>query len=158
MSSYKHWHHYPSTSTRDMDISGISHPPSSQSVSHNLITDTSDTRDMQLFRSPQTSKGGLKAVIQRPLSAGCGSLWWLWMDRFGANVVWGDMYCDNSSVNTPSADPQWARRERALKMWHLRGMLGTISLLIPPPTLNPHPVRTYRSIQHWPHYEICLGE
>lgn len=59
-------------STRVTYIVGITHPhPDSQSPSHNLITDSSDTRDILLFKRPSNFKRGpLKAAIQLPFFSG----------------------------------------------------------------------------------------
>lgn len=115
--------------------------PLTQSSSHNLITDTSDTRDTQLFKSPSNFKRDFSKQPFRGLfSVGWGSPGLLWMDWFGANVVRGNLYCDNSSVNTvlhpQLADPQWARhlsQRKSLENLTLKREVLHNTLLIPHP-------------------------
>lgn len=116
----------------------IVHPhPDTHTPSHNLITDTSG--DTLLFRLQKEDL--LNHLFRGSFSMGQGLLWLSWIGWFGGNLVRGYLYCANSGVNTPysslqPAQHQWARhlsQRKSLKIWHLKGKLGTITPLIQQP-------------------------
>lgn len=94
-------------------------------------------------KAPQTSKGDLsKQPFKGPFfqwdEGRCGCYEWIDLER-----MWSEATCiviiPVSTLCTPPLHPLIlnelgsCRTERALKIWHLRGKSGTITLLIPHP-------------------------
>lgn len=94
--TYKCWTHITPISTRGTYIVGITHPPppsDSQSPSHNLITDSSDTGETLLFKRPLklqkgTSQSSHSEAIFLWDDARCGGY-----ECVGLERTWSEATC-----------------------------------------------------------------